>query len=206
MSRYYHPNPRDTTEAAKRIELAWLRKHNYLGGNFGGQLSWSYGGKPSGNIRVKIDTSSSTPHIEFDYKIKNRYEGNEAWKVMKYEFVMESNPCRFGGKKWFFICGLYKNGIYCGKKVRNLYFAGNYFACRKCANLSYQSCNESKKYQGAFKILNQAWKADEYYVQNIKRKFYKGKPTRKYKRYLNIKGGYSDEDVTLLENRLLSKT
>jgi hypothetical protein len=57
-----------------------------------------------------------------------------------------------------------------------------------------------------FKIVTQAWKADEYYVQNVKRKFYRGKPTRKYRRYLNIQGGYSDEDVMLMENILLSKT
>ena len=206
MPRYYHPNPRDTTEGAKRIELAWLRKHNYLGGYFGGQLSWSRNGEPNGNIRVRVDTSSPNPYIEFDYKVKKHYEGEDKWKEIKYEFRMESTPCRFGGQKWFFICGLYKNGIYCGRRVRNLYLAGDYFGCRKCANLSYQSCNESKKYQGVFKIVTQSWKADEYYIRNVKRLFYRGKPTKKYKRYLNIQGGYSDEDVILMESKLLSKT
>lgn len=204
MPRYYHPNPRDTTEGAKRIELAWLRKHNYLGGYSGGRLSWSYNGSPSGDIRVRVDTSNDAPYIEFDYKVKKHHEGEDKWREIKYQFQMESIPCRFGGKKWFFICGLYKSGVFCGSRVRNLYMAGDYFGCRKCANLSYQSCNESKRYRGMFKILTQDWKAEDYYIKNVKRRLYRGKPTRKYRRYLKIEGGYSERDVFLLEQELLA--
>ncbi len=201
MPRYYHPNPRSTTEAAKRIELAWLRKHNYLDGMNHVGLSWSYNGSPSGNIRVIIDTRE-TPSIEFDYKVKPW--GEEEWKEIKYSFSMESISCCFGGKKWFFICGLYKNNIYCGKRVRNLYKAGDYFGCRACANLSYESCNESKKYRGLFKVLMQDSKAEEYYIKNVKRQFYRGKVTKKYKRYLKIGEGYSERDVLLMEQEILA--
>ena len=201
MPRYYHQNPRDTTEESKRIELAWLKKQDYLTGYCGGTLSWSFNGCPNGNIYVRINTSDNQ-NIEFDYKVKKHSESE--WREMKYSFPMTSIPCRYGGTKWFFLCGLYKNGVYCGRRVRNLYMVGDYFGCRKCANLSYQSCNESKKYNGMFKILTQSWKADDYYIKNVKRKFYRGKPTRTYRRYLKINNGYSDRDILLLEQQLLA--
>ncbi len=199
MPRYYHPNPRGTTEGAKRIELAWLKKHRYLGGFFGGTLSWSSNGESTGSINIRINTSSDNPNIEFDYKTKGYSESE--WKEIKYSLSMVSIPCRFGGKKWFFVCGLYKNNIYCGKKARNLYKVGDYFGCRKCANLSYQSCNESKKYTGMYKLLSQHWKSEEYYEKNVKRCFYKGKPTRKYKRYLKIDGNYTEKDLMLMKKK-----
>lgn len=201
MPRYYHPNPRGTAEETKRIELAWLRRHNYLGGYFGGTLSWSSNGEPTGQINVRINTSEE-PNIIFDYKVRSNSASE--WREVKYSFPMTSVPCGYGGKKWFFVCSLSRNGVYCGKRARNLYLAGDYFGCRTCANLSYQSCNESKRYRGMFKILTQGWKAEEYYIKNVKRRFYKGKPTRKYRRYLKIEEGYSERDVFLLEQKLLA--
>ncbi len=201
MPRHYHPNPRDTTEGAKRIELAWLKKHTYLGGYFGGTLNWSSNGESVGNINIRIDTREN-PNIEFDYKTKKHSE--EEWRDIKYSFPMTSIPCRYGGKKWFFTCSLYRNKVYCGKRVRNLYKAGDYFGCRTCANLSYESCNESKKYKGLFKLLMQDSKAEEYYIKNVKRQFYRGKATKKYKRYLKIGEGYSERDVLLMEKEILA--
>lgn len=202
MARYFYPNARSTTEGAKRIELSWLLKHNYLDGYRGGNISWSRNGSPSGNIDLKINISNN-PRVEFSYKIKKREE--ETWTAMDYSFQMEKVPCYYGGFKWFFVCGLYKDGIYCGRRARVLYEAGNYFGCRKCANLSYESCNESRRFRGgAWRILSQEWRADEYYEKNVKKRFYNGKPTKKYARFLKIKSGYSDRDIMMLEKGLLN--
>jgi hypothetical protein len=199
MTRY---GWKGTTEASKRVELSWLKKQKYLDGFRGGNISWSRNGEPTGNINIQVDTYSDNPNIKFVYKVRRN---GEEWKDIDFSFRMESTPCRFGGKKWFFICGLSKNGQHCGKRVRILYQAGDYFGCRNCADLTYDSCNESKRFRhGMWKIFTNESKAEEYYKKYVKREYYRGKPTKKYKRYLAISNNLSDRDLYEMEKQLLA--
>lgn len=188
MARYYYSGARDTVEGAKRIELSWLKKNNYLVGLYGGKMTWSRNGNPTGNIDIRVDTYSDNPNIKLTYKI--RKHGEELWTDIDYSLKMESLPCRYGGKKWFFICGLYKNNQYCGRRVRVLYQTGNYFGCRHCANLSYDSCNASGIYKqfGKFVSLPDLERMES----EIKRTHYKGKPTKRYLRYLKAEDRFYD--------------
>lgn len=191
MARYFYPNARSTTEGAKRIELSWLKKHNYLNGYGSGNLQWSLRGSSTGNIDIKVYTKDD-PRIEFFYKLRKR--GDTEWSEMDYSFSLSKVPCYYGGYKWFFVCGLYRDGITCGKRARVLYEVGNYFGCRKCANLSYKSCNESKRFRsGVFRILTKNWDAEDYRA-TLKRTQYRGKPTRKFKKYLKL-GYFSDKEM-----------
>ncbi|KPL22834.1 MAG: hypothetical protein AMJ75_07315 [Phycisphaerae bacterium SM1_79] len=63
-------------------------------------------------------------------------EGLEITEVMKLA----------GHYKYWFICPLSRNGVYCGRRVGKLYLApvANYFGCRHCCDLSYESRNESR--------------------------------------------------------------
>src|SRR3989344_1694929 len=104
-----------TVESTKRISVFWLRKNGYLkpdSYHYGG-ISWSYNGEPSGNINFLIDTENSAsynPFIRFIYRTKPYYE--DEWKDMDYKFDLISIPCRYGGKRWYFKCGLYRGGVY----------------------------------------------------------------------------------------------
>jgi hypothetical protein len=49
-------------------------------------------------------------------------------------------PCRFGGRRPFFLCPGVVNGLHCGRV--NLYCAGKYFLCRHCYRLTYTSRQE----------------------------------------------------------------
>lgn len=199
MARY---GWKGTTEASKRVELSWLKKQKYLDGFRGGNINWSINGEPTGNINIQVDTYSDNPNIKFVYKVRRN---GEEWKDIDFSFRMESTPCRFGGKKWFFICGLSKNGQHCGKRVRILYQAGDYFGCRHCADLTYDSCNESKRFRhGMWKIFTNESKAEDYYKKYVKREYYRGKPTKKYKRYLAISNNLSDRDLYEIEKQLLA--
>lgn len=200
MARHFYPDARSTTEEAKRIELSWLKKHDYLNGYGSGNLQWSRNGNPIGNIDLKINISNN-PRVEFSYKIKKREE--TIWNDMSYSFNMVKIPCYYGGFKWFFVCGLYKDGVLCGKRARVLYDVGNYFGCRKCANLSYKSCNEGKRFRGGmFRVLTKNWDAEDYRA-TLKRIQYRGKPTRKFKKYLKL-GYFSDKEVEDAEKALKS--
>ena len=50
----------------------------------------------------------------------------------------------FGGQRWWFICPLTVNGVACGRRVRKLYLppGGQYFGCRNCYDLTYESAQE----------------------------------------------------------------
>lgn len=189
---------RDTTQSHRRVGLSWLKKQGYFpsGGGFkSGNIQWSQNGESTGNINITVDTSDSFPKITFDYKSKNYWESEDAWKPMNYSFSLEKTPCRYGGFKWFVRCGLTRGGYYCGKRVRILYGVSGYYGCRSCADLTYESCLEGKRFRGGvFGFLSKQWKADEF-LETLSRRFYRGKPTLKYRKYLKMTSNYNEADV-----------
>ena len=61
----------------------------------------------------------------------------------------------FGGLRWWFCCPLRVEGRPCGRRVGKLYLppGGRYFGCRHCYDLTYTSCQESRKYDGLARFL-----------------------------------------------------
>jgi hypothetical protein len=60
--------------------------------------------------------------------------------------VIESIPLQgtipnFGGMRWWFLCPLVKSGATCNRRVNKLFLLprGEYFGCRACLNLTYES-------------------------------------------------------------------
>jgi len=203
MPRYYYPyKSRDTVEQTRSFDVFFLKRHGYLrsGSARSGSVVWSRDGKETGRIDIAVDMISG-PSIVLSYKTRSR--GEKDWKSMKYSFPLESLPCYFGGERWYFICGLYNKGKYCGRRVAKLYGVGDYFGCRLCADLSYDSCNKNKAYRsGHFRILSQEWNADEYYEKNVKREWYNGRPTKKYLKYLRMRSDFTSRDVELAMQRM----
>ena len=62
---------------------------------------------------------------------------------LDYSVELVTTLCHLGGKRWWFICPLTRNGIPCGHRVRKLYQRGRYFGCRHCHDLTYRSTQES---------------------------------------------------------------
>ena len=130
---------------------------------------------------------------------------SENWNGGKCPYKLPNDTVFLVGmvELWFFLYGLYKNGVYCGRRVRNLYSFGIFGVCRKCANLSYKVAT-GQKYNGMFKILTQSWKTNGSTLKMLK-EFYRGKPTRTYRRYLKINNGFTQIGIILLlEQQLLS--
>lgn len=199
MPRYYYPYAtKDTVEQHKNLTTKFLKDNQYLtGGIRAGNVIWSRRGQETGRIWIVVDLSPNNgPHIKFSYKTRRR--GEEEWNDVDYSLPLTSVPCYFGGKRWYFVCTFSKNGKYCGRRVAVLYDTQTYFCCRHCADLSYESCNESNRYRrGYFRIVNQQFKADEYFTKHVKRTHYRGHPTRKYLRYLQMQSSFSERDAEL---------
>jgi hypothetical protein len=60
---------------------------------------------------------------------------------VQYAVKVISTPCRFGGKRYWFLCPLAMQGRRCGRKVARLYLppGQSVFGCRLCHDLTYTS-------------------------------------------------------------------
>jgi hypothetical protein len=71
---------------------------------------------------------------------------------LEYKVCIERMACRFGGVRYWFLCPAVKDDVYCGNRVTKLFLppGGSVFGCRGCYDLTYQSCQESHKYDRVF--------------------------------------------------------
>src|SRR3989344_5712789 len=199
MGRYSYSG-RGTVEAAKRIELPWLRKQGYFpkgGGEVSGSIRWSWNGEPSGDITVRVNTESTPPYLQMVYRVKDNRTSDDEWQSRDYKFNLEKTPCRFGGHKWFVRCQLSKNSVYCGRRARVLYLVNGYFGCRHCADLTYQSCRDN----GFVSIPD----VDEVEAK-VKRMYYAGKPTKQYKRFLRISERFENSFIAMASRLRLGES
>jgi hypothetical protein len=78
-----------------------------------------------------------------------------SWQAAEWNTITQRVPitwtdCHFGGRRWF-ICSVFNDGRYCGRRVAVLYGAGTYFACRRCYGLAYASQQEAVRERGLIK-------------------------------------------------------
>ncbi len=189
MGRCYS-DKKDTVENCRSVSISFLRKHGYLDEPcyMSGGIAWkNYLGEETSSIGITVSTMDGESYVRFQYTTTKRDTGEKT----KYDYKVQltTTPCNFGGVRYWFICPLSKNGVYCGRRVAKLYKApgASCFGCRHCYNLSYESRNESRL--GRFGQLGYLLKAERQMEElsgKIKRDFYDGKPTKKYGRLLRM--------------------
>ena len=178
MGRYYFDS-KTTVEQATQLNIFKLKEFGLLDGYRSSTLTWTRrlsGHKSS--IGILVDTEELYAKVNYTTTDRNTDEKTD----YDYKISLTTTPCNFGGVRYWFICPLSINGVYCGRRTGTLYLAsgGKYFGCRHCYDLSYESRNESRL--GRFGNIGYAIvaerKAEELYSQ-IKRWTWRGKPTRK---------------------------
>lgn len=172
---------RTEADSLKQVSVAFLKKHGYFDVGWKmGTITWSRYEEKTGSISVESHIERDRQYMKFIYTQTDRYSGEK--KDFNYEIPLITTSCYFGGKRYWFICPWYANGRYCGRRVGVLYKYGDYFACRHCYDLTYNSRNLS----GISKVAGQviSFPELEKLEGEIKRKYYKGKMTRRYKRFL----------------------
>jgi len=183
MGRYYF-DKKDTVEDCRSVRIAFLRKHDYFCGHRYGRIIWkNCYDEEVASISVNVSTMSGENYARFQYTVTDRSSGEKT--EYDYKVRLTTTPCNFGGVRYWFICPLTSNGIYCGRRVGTLYLApgGKYFGCRNCYNLSYESRNEPHfaRFGGIGYPIKAERRMEELYNQ-IKRWTYKGKPTKKVRK------------------------
>ncbi len=173
-----------TVEECRSVSISFLRKHNYLLGYCSGGIVWkNYYGEETSSISVTVSTMNRNSYVRFQYTNTHWQSGEKT--DYDYTASLATTRCHFGGVRYWFICPLVKNGVPCGRRVGTLFLTpgGNYFGCRHCYDLSYNSRNESHdNYLG---VLGKALEIDrriEKVEEKTKRWTYGGKLTRKARR------------------------
>lgn len=180
MGRYYYSKKQEA-DSLKQVSVSFLRKHGYFDmGWHSGTITWSRHGEKTGSISVQSSINDHEKFVRFIYTQTDRY--TEEKNDFDYKITLTTTPCYFGGERYWFICSLSVNNVYCGRRVGVLYMGSKYLGCRHCYNLTYNSRNLG----GWSKVAGQVISIPELekLEDEVKLKFYNGKMTRKYRRYL----------------------
>ena len=140
MGRKSYSN-REVLENSAEISISDLLDIGLLKDNYC-LASWKHNITSSRQgIIAEVETSvcfggpereQSLNYIQFDY----RYSG----KNFRVRHPIEIVKGTFGGHVYYFTCSCYKNDVYCGARMKKLYFGGHVWACRHCLELVYQNC------------------------------------------------------------------
>jgi len=128
---------------------------------------WTYCSQES-SISFWVVIDGIDDYIRLMYHTWDRFTGEG--KEMDYQVSLCQTPCNYGGRRYWFVCPK------CKRRCGTLFFVGKLFLCRKCGRVLY--------YSQTFKIVSGA-DLDRAFSE-IKRSYYKGKPTRKYRKYLRL--------------------
>ena len=181
---------RAKAEQSNRLSIFWLKKHGYLHGNYSymsGTITWTYGyseNKSSIGFAISRDnwgTADEKAYARLYYSYTDSRNGEKS--EMDYKVQLTTTPCRYGGKRYWFICPLTKNGQYCGRRAGVIYSNGKWFGCRHCGEIAYLAQFEG----GKFRVGSVTEPDVEKAYNEIKREYYNGKPTRRNKRYLRLR-------------------
>lgn len=173
---------KEIVEGLSYITTAFLKKEGYFEDSFKtGTITWT---SPFSEIKNSIGVlsypSEDTIRLVYAYTDNNSHKNN-----LDYKVHLTTTKCNYGGKRYWLLCPLVSNGTTCNRRTSVLYLGGKYFGCRHCYNLTYDSRNVSGFQKQFGKIIGEY--EFEKMRNNIKRKYYRGNMTRKYKRYLYLK-------------------
>jgi hypothetical protein len=180
--------------------MPFLRKNGYLGGLQSGQIVWTNrAGQETASMGAIVSALDDEHYMRLLYTMTDRNTGKET--QFDYKVPLEATRCHFGGVRWWFICPLSVNGVRCGRRVGVLYRAprADYYGCRHCYDLSYESRNERRygrvAYLGHCMTLSTRIKKLQ---EQTRRWTYRGVPTRRMRRLSRLKArlnAYAKEHV-----------
>lgn len=179
---------KNESDGLNTITAGFLRKHDYFRGVRTGTITWTRSGmwgESKSSVGIEVSILSGEGYLRIHYTQTDR--DTDEKKDFDYKIQLTTTPCHFGGKRYWFICPWYRNGVYCGRRVGVLYKDGDYFACRHCYELTYHARNINRRYKyfQFFEVMSSQQKMDEL-ESKIKRPYYRGKPTRKKKQLLKL--------------------
>ncbi len=198
MGRWSYSGKTEADDLQK-IGASFLKKHGYFEGRCFGTVTWTHNWSESkSSVWIMVSTINNENYLRIRYTQTDNSSGEK--KDFDYKIQLATTPCYLGGKRYWFICPWYVSGVYCGKRVGVLYKGGDYFACRHCYNLTYNSKNQNKyHYHPFFSVLDINQKIEEL-KEKIKIPYYQGRSTKKQRRLERL---YKEAEITYKKAKLI---
>jgi hypothetical protein len=136
---------RTACESCKSIDVRRWHREGRLSAGQHFTNSWTCGGEASGSINVRTEGDAVI------LTHRSRSSRGSEWKSVEQRVPITWTDCHFGGRRFWFICPVYSEGRFCGRRVAVLYGAGELFACRNCYRLTYASQQEPARERGYLK-------------------------------------------------------
>lgn len=157
-----------------KIEIYRLKLYGLLKpGYHGAEMIWKREGVVVDAISLAISIAIGPDYVNENFVCFRYTQGSQKYD---YRVKLETTYCNYGGHRYWFCCPL------CNKRIGVVYLRGEYFACRHCNYLTYESNNLSGMEKGMGRIISVP--ELEAIEKKVKRINYNGKPTRTYLRYL----------------------
>lgn len=185
---------KETVEDTRKIDINWLMKsgsHEVGNCYYNNRITWTTSGmwgKKENSINYDLDLFDKSKSF-FNLRYISRDRSSNESKDVEYKVPLTTTNCNYGGFRYWFVCPR----LVCQRRVGCLYFNVTHFWCRHCCDLSYEKRNTSKRFRELSKMFDYEDKAEALALKiygNNGRKFYKGKVTKNYKKYLE----YSNYD------------
>jgi hypothetical protein len=171
----YQIGAKTTVEEATKLSIFKLKEFGLLKGCCYSTLTWtrSLSGHKN-SIGIVVNTNELYAKVNY---INTNHHTDEKTDY-DYKIQLATSRCNLGGVRYWFICPLRD----CGRRTGTLFICsgGNYFGCRHCYDLAYESQHEP--HCGRFAAMGAVLKADrqiEELHNKIKRWSYAGRPTKK---------------------------
>lgn len=182
----------------KSLSITNLKRLKYLQKNSSitATINWKSRGENTGSINVITSLNNDNNFVQFIYNC------NDVSYNYKVDLIgIESNLNK--GIIWYFKCKF--TGIRC----RKLHLINGRFQHRSILKTGmYSSQTQSKYYRSLDKVYGAYFKSDSYYSELYSKhfkKYYNGKPTKKYLKLLEQINKAESIDKSDIESLLLSK-
>ncbi len=144
---------KDNTSLCRTISAKQLKDLGLLSGSDGCEISWrNCFGESLGTVHIELLEGGNGNRTRFLILRHGVLLPGDDEKAAEYRVELTQTPCFYGGFRYWFICPLTKDGVYCGNRVGKLYLprGGRFFGCRHCYDLTYESCQTSHKHDRIF--------------------------------------------------------
>ena len=171
---------KEEAEYCDRLSIFRLKQDGFLGlGVRNGWMKWiDNGGAWKSRIGFTVNIGYGLDRVTLRYTHTSCFGGEKT--DMNYDVELTATPCHYGGFRYWFRCPLVKNGSQCRRRIGVLYGWGKYFGCRSCQDIAYGA----QKQGGLCRFTSITTAKIERYREKVRRKYYRGVMTRKYRRLL----------------------
>lgn len=135
-----------TTNQCKSISVKFFKRHLYFYRGGIGSMRWkNFINSGSDCVWFSVSMLDGDEHIRFKYSRIDRFTKKQS--DLDYAVKLTPTRCFFGGWRWWFRCPLETEDGICNRRVGVLYLGGgDYFGCRHCYQLTYESSQDSHRF------------------------------------------------------------